>query len=260
MPRNRKLKDTAMIKRQLAGFAAFLFLLVFCCSSFAAEVKKPIQTISPLQIKMSKAIVGYLVTKYPEYEGKKIDVDYRDALRTFRDLKYRKGELSFSVAELYPDFKPVGNIIVPIQITVDGIDKEKLFLRTKVSVYDRIVVAKTRLKRGDTIGTLEAGLEERDIAVLGSDIIMNMDDILGKELKSFVLKGNPIYERAIKDRPMVKKDDKVKITASFADVQAETFGIALENGKIGQEIRVKNIDSGKELIGVVVATGEVAVK
>jgi flagella basal body P-ring formation protein FlgA len=210
--------------------------------------------------KISKAIVSYLLEKEPGYSGKKIEVSYKYTDRVFKELKFRKGNITFVVAELYPDFKPIGNIIVPIQVVVDGTPKEKIFLRTKVSVFDKIVVAKKRLKRGDVIGSFEAAVEDRDIAVLNSSIIKDINQVMGKEAKTFIPKENPIYDWMIKEKPMVKKNEKIKITAKGESIIVEAVGISLEDGQLGSQIKVKNLTSGKEMMATVAGTGEVAVQ
>ncbi len=210
--------------------------------------------------RISKAIVSYLVEKDPSYSGKRIEVEYKYADRIFRDLKARKGSVTFAVVELYPDFKPIGNIIVPIQVSVDGELKEKLFLRTRVSVYENIVVATKRMKRGDIIGTTEAAMEVRDISTLNSQAIKDINLVLGKEAKTYIPLNNAIYEYMIKEKPVVRKNESIKISAYSEGLSVEAGGVALEDGAMGMEIRVRNSSSGKEMIAEVTGTGEVTVK
>ncbi len=222
--------------------------------AFGANVQNDVQS------RMTKAIISYLIEKDQSYAGKRIEVSYKYADRTFRELRARKGKVAFLIAELYPDFKPVGNIIVPVQVVVDDVPKEKIFLRTKVSIFDGIVVAKKRLQRGDLITSAEAAVEERDIAVLNSEIIKDINLVTGKEAKTFVPSGNPIYGWMIKERPLVKKNDNIKIAAGSENVLVEAAGTSLEDGGLGSEIKVKNSSSGKELIGLVTGTGEVTIR
>jgi flagella basal body P-ring formation protein FlgA len=236
------------------------FIIIIILSAMAGASAFGASVLNDVPGRMTKAIVGYLVTKDPSLAGKKIEVSYKYAERIFRDLRARKGNVTFSIAELYPGFKPIGNIIVPVQVVVDDVPKEKIFLRTKVSVFDRIVVAKKRLNRGDLISSAEAGVEERDIAVLNPDIIKNIDLAIGKEVKTFVPGGNPIYSWMIKEKPLVRKNEKIKIISGSQNILVSADGISLEDGNLGSEIRVKNSSSGKELIGIVTGTGEVTVR
>lgn len=241
-----------MIKKALV----FIFLLTLAGSAgLGASVSG-----NDVPGKITKAIISYLVNKDPSYSGRKMNVSYKYADRVFRELKARTGKITFSVVELYPDFKPVGNIIVPIQVIVDDVPKEKLFLRARVSVFDRIVVAKKRLKRGDLISSVEAAVEERDIAVLNPSIIKDLSVVLGKEAKTYIPEGNAIYDWMIKERPFVKKNEKIKIIANGQNVLVAVAGIALEDGNPGSEIKVKNLSSGKEMIGRVTGIREVTIK
>ena len=249
-----------MSKAQGAGKSFILlglalsFLLLNSHFVFSAVVENPIPG------KITKAISSFLIAKDPTYSSKKITVTYKYADKIFRDLKARNGDVTFSVVELYPDFKPVGSIIVPVQVYVDGQEKEKLFLRTKVSVYDDIVVAKTRLQRGDIIGTVEAVIEERDIAALNSGVIRDLNDVYGKQAKTYIPKENPIYDFMVMDRPLVKRNDKVKMLISSEGILISADGIAMEDGNMGQTIKVKNLTSGKEIMCIVNATGEVTIQ
>jgi len=250
------MKGSKMIKKALV-FIAFIFLLTLAGSSIGLGASVSSNDVPG---KITKAIISYLVDKDSSYSGRKMDVSYKYADRIFRDLKARKGKVTFSVVELYPDFKPVGNIIVPIQVVVDDVPKEKIFLRTRVSVFEKIVVAKKRLKRGDLISSVEAAVEERDVAVLNPSIIKDLNVVLGKEAKTYIPEGNAIYDWMIKERPFVKKNEKIKIISDGQNVLVAVAGIALEDGNPGSEIKVKNLSSGKELIGRVTGIREVTIK
>ena len=234
--------------------AVFVAMFVLVCLAEAAEVPTSISD------RISRAIKSYLVEKDPSLAGKRIEISYKYADKIFRELKYRKGSVTFSVAELYPDFKPIGNMIVPIQVTIDGEQKDKLFLRTKVSVFDKIVVAKKRFKRGELIQEGDATLEVRDISNLLPDILREINLVAGKEVKTFIPSGNAIYDHMIKDRPYVKKDEKVKISSSARNILVMADGLSMEDGKLGQEVRVKSLGSGREIIAVVTGTAEVTVR
>ena len=235
-------------------------LIFFVLLNLAGSAGYGAHVYNDVSARITKAIVSYLIAKDPVYSGKKIEVSYKYADRVFGDLKARKGNITFTIAELYPDFMPVGNIIVPIHVVVDGVPKEKIFLRTKVSVFDRIVVAKRRLKRGEVITSAEAGIEERDIAALNPKVIRDMSAVNGKEVKTFIPGGNPVYDWMIRERPLVKKSEKIKITTGSENVIVAVAGLSLEDGDLGSEVKVKNLASGKELIGVVIGTGEVEIK
>ena len=235
-------------------------IILFFLATFAGLPVFAASVANDPQSKMTGAIISYLVSKKPEYAGKKIEVTYKYADKVFRELHATKGKVNFLIAELYPGFMPVGNIIVPVQVVIDDVPKEKIFLRTKVAIFENIIVAKKRLSRGDQLTNAEAGIEERDVASLNPDVIRDINFVMGKEMKTFVPGGNPIYSWMIKDRPLVKKNEKVRIIAVSENVAADADGISLEDGNMGSEVKVKALISGKELIGEVSGTGEVTIK
>jgi flagella basal body P-ring formation protein FlgA len=233
--------------------------LLLAIVTFSFPVLCP-EVISPISNKVTRAIVKFLVAKDADYAGKRIEVTYKYADKNFKALAGQKGDVTFSVIEMYPDFKPVGNIIIPIQVYVNGEEKEKLFLRTRVSVFDKIVVAKKRMKKGDIIGTVEAVVEERDIAALNQTVIRDIGTVLGKEAKTFIPLENPIYDWMVKEKNYIKKNAKIKIILSSSDISVEVRGEALQDGMLGEKIKIKNLTSGKEIEGYVSGTDEVKVE
>lgn len=240
----------------------FVVLLVFivnvslCPECFSAEKDRTSQVSN----KVSKAIIQFLVSKDSKFLSKKVSVEYKYADKIFKDLSYRKGDVTFTIVEMYPDFKPLGNVIIPVQVVVDGEDKEKIFLRTKVSVFDRIVVAGHRLEKGNIIGSAEVVLDERDIAVINQEYYTDIDQLLGKEVKTYIPKGNTIYNWMIKQKSLIKKNDKVRIISTGEAIVLEVQGLALQDGVLGQQIMVRNIDSGKEIDAIVAGATEVIIK
>ena len=58
----------------------------------------------------------------------------------------------------------------------------------------------------------------------------------------------------------VQKNQKISIVYLNKNIKIKLLGVALENGKEGDYIKVKNISTGKELIGKIISSEEVLVE
>jgi len=58
----------------------------------------------------------------------------------------------------------------------------------------------------------------------------------------------------------VVKNQKVSIVYLNKNIKIQMLGVALENGKEGDYIKVKNISTGKELVGKVISNDTVLIE
>jgi flagella basal body P-ring formation protein FlgA len=84
-----------------------------------------------------------------------------------------------------------------------------------------------------------------------------MQQLIGTRLKRRVSKDYPIFGSNI---CVVCKGDTVSIIARTEQFQIKTVGEAVEDGNLGQQIRVKNTRSNKTVDAIVTHVGEVQVK
>jgi flagella basal body P-ring formation protein FlgA len=208
--------------------------------------------------KVTKAIQDYVIAKYPDWAGLKIQVGYKSADRIFEELRGLEGEAGFKILEVYADFKPVGNVILPIEVSA-GETRKKIFVRAKIEVFKNIVVAARQIKRAEIISADDLALEERDITMLPHQYYEDVRLVANTEAKTTIPKNSTIFEWMVKEIPLVKRGDEVAIFVSSPDLLVKTKGVALEDGYRGQEIKVKRENSKKTLEGVLVAPGEVEV-
>jgi flagella basal body P-ring formation protein FlgA len=69
----------------------------------------------------------------------------------------------------------------------------------------------------------------------------------------------PAKAEKASDEVVIKAKARVTITARIGDLKVTAGGLAVENGKVGQSIRVENLDSKKVVTGVVTGPGAVEI-
>ena len=87
----------------------------------------------------------------------------------------------------------------------------------------------------------------------------DMADVVGKRSVRNIQAGQVITNSMIENPPMIKKGNRVLIRAESPEILITTQGKVLEDGCFGDQVRVENISSGKEIFAVVSGPGLVEI-
>ena len=83
--------------------------------------------------------------------------------------------------------------------------------------------------------------------------------LVGKVARRTLLPGHPIPVNAVKDPAVVTRGAPVRIVYQAAGLTITATAAPLQEGSVGDVIRVRNVDSGLVVVGVVQADGTVRV-
>ena len=93
------------------------------------------------------------------------------------------------------------------------------------------------------------------------------NQILGRSVRGTVASGSILQMRDLQTASnsnanlLVKKGDAVQVIAVARRLRTSIRNVeALEDGRLGDRIRMKNRDSGKEIVGEVLGTGQAIVR
>ena len=108
------------------------------------------------------------------------------------------------------------------------------------------------LRDGKKSGTI---ISENDIIVIKkkvrnvNDLVVEKKDIIGKRLKKSISSNRPIYHSNLEKDWLIQKNTSVIIENSVGGIIIKDQGLALENADYMDIVKVKNIKSGKVIIG-----------
>ena len=148
---------------------------------------------------------------------------------------------------------------ITIGIRCNGSHPWSLFVPVTVKVMTEVVVARTSLPRGSIIGESDIELEMRDISRLHRGYLEAKKSVLGKKLRQRLRQQQVVTPSQLDTPHAIKRNNRVTILASSRSLQIRMLGKALQNGSLGELIRVRNESSKKELDAKVVAPGIVEV-
>ncbi len=123
----------------------------------------------------------------------------------------------------------------------------------------KVLVSKELLKRGTLITPDMFSTAEMPAAGMENQIISDTKLVKNMQLVRDLTPNTPLRSYDVKTAVLVKRGQEVQVTAG----EGQGFSItmraeALQDGGLGEQIRLKNVDSGRSLSGVI--TGPNAVK
>jgi flagella basal body P-ring formation protein FlgA len=233
---------------------AFFWLLLFCF------VLQPVLALENPEQKTSDVIKNYVVNKYPDWAKEDVRLTFKMSEGVFGEMKSWPEQTALSVLEVYPDFKPVGSAVFPILASAGDEVFDKKLIRVKVEVFKKIAAAARLIKKGKTIEASDLKLDDRDIALLPQKYFTLLDPLVNKEAKISIPSNSTIFEWMVGDVPLVRRGAQVNLLVSAPGLVVKTKASAQEDGMLGSEIKVKRLDSNKQLSAKVVSASDVEVK
>ena len=219
---------------------------------------------------ISTGISEGIEVKYSDFES----VLVKKVLRAEKDIKKSEveviiknyKEISKKLAGYKKvDIKPYKNMKLKgdFAVLVEAVNKngkiDKYYLWVKVKIIKSIYKANNLIKRRSVITREDLIKEKRDISELHEKVVINKNDIIGKEAKFNILPGRILLSWMVREVPLVRNRDEIVIVARNKEVEVTAQGIALEDGNLGEEIKVKNISSDKMFVAKVIGEKKVVV-
>ena len=122
-----------------------------------------------------------------------------------------------------------------------------------------VPVARETIRRGQIINASDLELRRIDITRI-PPAAMDVKACAGMRAKAFIRKGYPVLLNNIDVPPLVYKGAPVMIEAGNEALIVSDKGVALMDGRADDRIAVKNLNSGRQIVGIVIAPSRVRVE
>lgn len=133
----------------------------------------------------------------------------------------------------------------------------QLRARVEVSLMMPVWVTAREIQKGRAIQPADLVEKELDVSRLQRGFIPSNHSPVGSKSNRHLRMGQLISELDLQKSWAVREGEGVLIRAGQGDFSATTRGRALESGAIGDGVRVRNNQSGKEIQAWVIEKGEV---
>jgi flagella basal body P-ring formation protein FlgA len=193
------------------------------------------------------AAFSYIVNE-TGYPADQIILEFRSPFPAIEVPDDKKLELSIS-GEI--GFDTVGRLPLQAEIFVDGELYKTFYPIFEFDRYTPTVVATRWIKRGEEFTPSNVSLLTVRASSLPPQALDDLRALQGRVARVSLPEGRVISYNYIEIPPLVEKKQIVNIIAQNASFKAQTRGVALMDGKEGETIKVKNIDSGRIVYGKV---------
>jgi flagella basal body P-ring formation protein FlgA len=154
-----------------------------------------------------------------------------------------------------------GPTVTRMEISVDGELVRTMAVTVDTRIYRDVVVTSRTLRRGELL--LEDGavdLEERDVTLLKHGFYTSLEELELIQSSRPIGAGDIITHRHAEPVPVIHRGDQIVMLVKSANMTLQTVGEAMQDGGIGERIRVRNDASGKVIRGEILESGLVQVQ
>ncbi len=213
----------------------------------SANAQAPIESIEGIRSKVAQ----FLTDEYSQTNAEKVEVRVGNL-----DSRLRLSKCSQDLnLNLKDNSKTGGNINV--QVSCSSGSAWTILVTGQVKVYRSVAVAGRNLQRGDLVSATDLSSEIKDVSDLRIGFALTPETIIGKEIKFAVNKGETFRNSALDTPLVIKRGDTVSMESSAGGISVKTSATAVSDGRIGQQIRVKNNQSARIINAKVVEAGKV---
>ncbi len=231
-------------------FISLILTFTLFLTSLAAEARQiQINDLKPL---IKKEIINH----YKDlYDGEiQVDVGRMPGV----PFEIEDGELEIKIKTSLRDAF-VKRTIVRTTFYVDGKFQRALGVPVTLSLYKNVWIAKQPIQRGDALSGINVEMARRDISSLAGTAARSSSDLnLTRVTKSFKT-GDILDHRFIEKDPAVIRNNMVEIIFKSSTVAISIPGEAMEDGYMGDIIRVKSNEFKKEYRGKIIQKGRVLI-
>lgn len=147
-----------------------------------------------------------------------------------------------------------------IAITVSaGGETARGFVTLKAVRPGSVVIAARRLERGHVIAAGDLTTRAADLMAESDDVLLDARPIIGQLVSRFIPEGAVLTAGSVEEESLVRRGARITLVASIPGMELRVAGEALEDGRLGRLVRVRNLESRRIVSARVTGAGEVKV-
>lgn len=239
---------TAQPSRFWSGLAGLALVLALALGSTPAPAADEIQSLESLR----SAAEQFVLDRVGEHQGRtraeagRLDPRLRleacgEALETFAVAGERGG----------------GNTSVGIRCTAPR--AWTIYVPVRVRHEQEVVILTRSLQRDARLDADALSLVTRDTSALGFGYFTDLDEVAGLTLRRAAAAGTVVSPGLVSIPPTIRRGEMVTLTAERAGISIRAPGRALDDARMGETVRVRNLSSERVVEGLVRGPGAVQV-
>jgi flagella basal body P-ring formation protein FlgA len=173
-----------------------------------------------------------------------------------KEIELPEGEIELRVSSLSP-VPGRGKILLPLEALQEGIVQTRFWVTAEVAVRAKILTAKSKIHHGTVITAADIDLSFNEINDFMSAYICNPEAVIGKVSQRVFSPGDPLTREAFAYPFLVNSGETVRLRLKRNGIELTSLVRAEQNGRLGQVIRVRNLDFSSTVKVLVTGRAEV---
>ena len=142
----------------------------------------------------------------------------------------------------------LGRVAMEIAVRVNNIPVRTVRVCGRVEAYRNIICAARDIRRGDIIRASSIAISRMPVSKIRNQVFDRPENLMGMAVKHSVSAGQIITGNMVTPPVLIKRGAKVIILAHAPCITVRVPGRAVEQGAAGDFIRVRNLQSRKEIL------------
>lgn len=146
-----------------------------------------------------------------------------------------------------------------VDVVCSGTQPWRIYVPVRLQLVVEVVTANVALPRGATIERENITVVKRPAHGLPASTLSRPTDVVGKTLRRGVQPGQIIVAGALDEPVLVARGQTVTLISQLPGIMVKSSGIAVEDGRLGQRVRIraksKQIIEGRVLAADTVSVG-----
>jgi flagella basal body P-ring formation protein FlgA len=175
-----------------------------------------------------------------------------------KELNLPEGDVELKVKEdAKINFK--GNVIVPVELYVDGKLVRIVPVSLVVKVETACLVAAQEIQRGTMLTEAMVKPVKKDITYQSGNVLTDVSMAVSKTAKRGIPEGTLLLDQMFEKPSLFRRGDTVGVIVAIKGLSVETDGSVLRDGREGDIVKVK-LGTGKIVEGKVNSEGKVKIE
>lgn len=136
----------------------------------------------------------------------------------------------------------------------------KIYLPVTVAAYAKVMVSKRPIAPGEIVSAADVSWVDREVSSLSYGYLRSLQQPGGMRSVRSIAQGAVITANMLEAGTLISKGQQLTLRSNSGPVSVTMRGTALEDGALGELIKVRNLSSGKQLEGRVENANTVILK
>jgi flagella basal body P-ring formation protein FlgA len=159
-----------------------------------------------------------------------------------------------------PGMALLGRVRLQIEFSLDGRPAKTVWVTTDIGLYAPVVVATRPVARGELVSAADVTVDRLDLSQVARGVVTDVGDVAGRLARSPLVPYQPIRRDQLEAPVAVHRGDVVLLVAERNGLRITAPGEVRDDAGLGEQVRVVNRASRKDLVGRVRDASTVAVE